>query len=229
LRAFLLLGVLALPAWGQNALERGRAARKAFAKNPIPIPKEERDCFVPERMSGASCAAGFQLCFEGIAQASCDGYGRETLTLRPEYEGEHAPNGFGVNGARPGMPLRFEAGYEPDFVASMACDMVSLGYGVLTTPGQTPEQRERAEKRAREEAEKLQAIEHEKCMTREKAKVDKDRLWQRCVLLSVDACRREAFLECKGNTQQRGLVRASWSQPKDKPASETLKIEVLER
>ncbi len=229
MRALLLLCLLALPAWGQTALERGRAARKAFAKNPVPVPKEELNCFVPARMTGAACAAGFQLCFEGFAQGSCDGYGSEELKLRPEYEGEPEPTGLGPNGVRPGLPFRIEAGYAVDFVASMACDNVIMGYGVPTIAGQTPEQRAEAEKKAREEFQKMSRIEREKCVAKEKAKVDKDRVWQRCALLSVDACRREAFLECKGNTGARGLVRAAWGKPGDKPASETLKIEVLER
>lgn len=229
MRALVLLCVLAWPAWAQNALERGRAARKAFSKNPISVPGEEVDCFVPERLTGASCAKGFQLCFDGASQGSCDGYGRETVTLRPEYENEPAPTGVGMNGERPGMPLRIEAGYSLDLVTSMACDSLASGSSVQTFPGQTPEQRAAAEKKAREEHEKFMASEREKCRAREKAKLDKDRVWQRCVLLTIDACRREAFLECKGNTGQRGLVRASWALPRDTPASDTLKLEVLER
>lgn len=210
-------------------MERGRAARKAFVKNPVPVPREEINCFVPQRMTGASCSAGFRLCFDGAGEGSCDGYGRKTVTLRPEYENEAPPTGMGTNGERPGMPLIFEAGYDPGFAASMACDNIAIGYGVTTFKGQTPEQRAEAEKKAREEFQKTMAIEREKCVAAERAKVDKDRQWQRCVLLSVDACRREAFLDCKGNSKQRGLVRASWGQPKARPPSETLKIEVLER
>lgn len=218
--------VAALVLSADDALSRGAAARSL---TPIPVPVDEANrCFVPQRMSGQRCAEGFRLCRDVMGHGSCDGYGQETVTLRVEYEGEPEPTSSGPNGLRPGMPLSFEAGYSLE-LESMSCHASMRVYGVMMRPGATLEERAVAEERARLAAKKENDEVVAKCVEEARVRLAKNRRWQRCTLLSVDACRREAFLDCKGNSGERGLVRASWSRPGDAPASETMKIKVLSR
>ena len=126
MRALTLMTVLAGLSFAQDAgvddvLLRAHAARDEAAKRgPLRVP--ERDgCFAPKGITGASCAKGFRLCREGISQGSCDGYGRENVTLRPEYEGEPAPTSIGVNGYRPGLPFFHEEGPDVELLIAMSC------------------------------------------------------------------------------------------------------------
>ncbi len=220
------MAVLVLGA--DDAPARGEAARALAAKQgAIPVPVDEAArCFVPQRMTGERCAAGFRLCREAASQGSCSGYEEETVTLRVEYEGEPEPTSLGPNGARPGMPVSVEAGYSLEFEA-MQCQTSTFGFGVVSRPGATPEERAADQARAHASAKQQHDKVVAQCVAEARVRLAKTRRWQRCTLLSVDACRREAFLDCRGNTGQRGLVRAWWSRPADVPASQTMKVHVL--
>lgn len=229
MRALLVVTVLSLPAFADDVASRAEAAKQAAGKRgAIPVVEAEagRGCFVPKFLDGEKCAEGLRLCVEWEGQGSCDGYSRTTTTLRVEYENEPPPRVYGAFGARPGMPYAYEAGYSVELEIAMSCD-VGSGVAVVTRAGLTPEAQAAEEARAKAEAKKRQEEARARCEKAARARVEKDREWQRCELLAVDACRREAFLRCRGNALQRGLVRASWSRPKDAPASETLKVQVL--
>lgn len=222
---------VSMPSLAADVWARAEAAKLASARRgPVPVPEEPKGdeaCFVPAHLEGAQCAAGFKLCRDEVGRGMCDGYSVSTVTLRVQYDGEPEATSLGVDGARPGMPYAHEAGDDLELGVSMACAMNDFGYGVLSRPGETAEERAAAVERAKAAAIEQHRREYEKCAAREAKRVNAARRWQRCELLSVDACRREAFLSCKGNTGQRGLVRASWGRPKDKPASETMKVQVL--
>lgn len=232
MRYVLLLTVFSVSAFADDVLVRAEAAKvTARKRGPIPVPDEASNerCFVPKFLEGAKCAEGFKLCRDGEGVGSCDGYGRMTVTLRPEFDGEPEPTGFGVNGARPGLPYSHEEGPSSEVEAAMECSSMGAGYGVISRVGETPE-----EAAARREAAHRQFVDSEqkriaRCEAEVKKRVARERKWQRCELLTVDACRGEAFLQCTGNTKERGLLRASWTRPKDRPASETLKVQVLRR
>lgn len=220
MRFVLVLAVLSGAAFAQDALS------KAKKRGPIPVPAAEsgRECFVPKFLEGEKCAEGFQLCVETEGVGSCSGYGRTTKTLHVEYADE-------PTGTKPsvGMPYSHEAGYDEEVELSMTCRASQIGFGVALPSGLSDEARAAEKARLEAKAEKAAALEVARCEKEARARLARERKWQRCELLSVDACRREAFLQCKGNTDKRGLIRASWSQPKDKPASETVKLQVLSR
>lgn len=226
----MLLLFVSMPSLAADVMARAEAAKKAAAKRgPIPVPEEpkpDEQCFVPAHLEGAQCAEGFKLCVEGFAHGMCDGYGSSTSNITVAYDGEPEVTD-GVLGEPTGMPFLHEAGDSVEVGVSMACSINTFGVGVVGRVGETPEERAAAVAKAEAEAAEWARKEYEKCAARETRRINKERRWQRCQLLSVDACRREAFLSCKGNTGERGLVRASWSRPQDKPANATMKLQVL--
>ena len=239
MRVLMVMLILVGPAFAQDAgvddvLQRARAARDDAAKRgPLRVPDDEAGCFKPKGLTGAACAKGFRLCRETIRQGSCDGYGREDSTLRPEYEGEPAPTSIGVNGFRPGLPFFHEEGPDLEMLIAVSCGLgATLSVSAPVPAGETPaeaRQREAAAQRQRDAEATRVKQERARCEAAQRAQFAKERKWQRCELLSLDACAAEAFLSCRGNHGQRGLVRATWSRSSRKPASDTLKLEVLER
>jgi hypothetical protein len=125
------------------------------------------------------------------------------------------------------MPYLHEAGFSEELEVDSACRGAAFGFGVVSRPGATPEEQAAERARAEADAKKVALAEQERCAKEVHARIAKERRWQRCEVLAVDACRHEAFLQCTGNELQRGLIRASWQRPKDGPASETLKVQVL--
>lgn len=225
MRLALLLTVLSVSAFADDVLERGKAAQvTAKKRGAIPVPDDESTerCFVPKFLDGAACAEGFRLCVDGASQGSCSGYGFSTRTLRPEFDGEPSSTGSLI-----GIPYSHDEGPSAEVEASMECSGVGAGFAVMKVAGESPEQTAARRAAAQKEFEDSEQKRIAKCEADVKKRVEKQRKWQTCELLSVDACRGEAFLQCKGNAKERGLIRASWTRPKDKPASETLKIRAL--
>lgn len=216
-----------------GVLERAQAAQaQAKARGPLRVPTGEGapECFVPKHLDGAACAKGLQLCRVAMSSGSCDGWGHETVSLLVRYEGEPAATMLGVNGDQGGMPFFEEAGPDLEY-ERLQCGAQGFGVGKLAAPANaTEEQRaaiEALNQKAVEDAERAMEKERATCVRQAEAEVKRQRKWQRCELLSVDACRREAFLACRGNVGQRGLLRATWSRPKDRPANETLTVRAV--
>lgn len=230
--ALLALCLLAVSAFAEPpVLTRAKAARAEAAKRgAIVVPAAVNGCLAPAQLKGARCAEGLQLCREEFGEGSCDGYSTTKVSLHVAYEGEPAPRSIGVNGERPGIPLSLEAGHSLELAGIGCPDPVPVTSGVGSAPGVSEAERAAAVERARradEEANRKSKAQTERCVTAQRAALEKERRWYRCSLLSVDACSREAFLDCVGNTGPRGLVRARWSHPKDASAAETIKLEPL--
>lgn len=230
---FVALWLSSLAARADDPLTRGQQAR-ALAKKRGVIPVPEQDCFVPQQLTGQSCAEGLRLCVHTAASASCDGYASERRVLFVEYADEAPQLGQPASSVSelPGLPLFFEAGADPELESDNACQW-TLGVA-LTSVGvsgdATDEEKARAaaeQQRLRERAQREDERRREACRAEARARVEKERRWHRCELLSVDACRREAFLSCKGNSGVRGLVRATWSRPRDGFALDTVKLQRL--
>lgn len=240
LRSSSLLLPLLLVTWASasladdEVLARAQAAQaQAKARGPLRVPTGENapECFVPKNLDGASCAKGLRLCRVAMGTGSCDGWSSDSVALVVEYEGEPAATQLGVNGDRGGMPFFEEAGPDLEY-ERLQCGAVAMGGGgrLGVRADASDEQKAAVEALNRKNAEAVER-ENEKakaaCLRRAEAEAKRQRKWQRCELLSLDACRREAFLECRGNVGQRGLLRATWSRPKDRPANETLTVRAV--
>lgn len=241
--ALLRVSTVVLPAlvvsWASTSraddgvLERAQAAQaQAKARGPLRVPTGEGapECFVPKHLDGAACAKGLQLCRAAMSSGSCDGWSNETISLLVRYEGEPDATQLGVNGDQGGMPFFEEAGPDLEF-ERMQCGAVAIGGGRLGVRADASEEQKAAiealNRKNAEAAERENEQAKAACLRRADAEVKRQRKWQRCELLSVDACRREAFLQCRGNVGQRGLLRATWSRPKDRPANETLTVRAV--
>ncbi|MGV3620376.1 MAG: hypothetical protein ACO1OB_06150 [Archangium sp.] len=233
MRIVLLLAVFSVTAFGQDVNTRGKAAQAAAKKRgPIPVPDDDatEQCFVPKFLEGETCAEGFKLCKSGLGHASCTGYGSSTTTLQPVFEGEPSPPITDVEtGEVAGIPYFHEAGSSVDVEVDTECSLMGSGFGVIRGAGESDQTYAARREQAQKEFEAGEKVRFAKCKADVQKRIEKERSWQRCELLSVDACRGEAFLQCTGNVDERGLVRAWWTRSKNKPASETLKVQVLRK
>jgi hypothetical protein len=136
------------------------------------------------------------------------------------------PTGIGNPG---GLPFFEEAGPDLSFERSLCAGSGGPGVTLRAPDAGDAEAAsiDALNKKNAEAAARAQEKERAACLRRVEAQAKKARKWQRCELLSLDACRREAFLECRGNVGPRGLLRATWSRPKDRPAGETLTVRAV--